>query len=682
MMRMPGVAAFIGFATSMACVVYYVYWFVNKGVFVGDLGDARFNMFVLEHVYRWLSGLEDSLLSPRIFFPYPHTLGFSDTHAGTALVYAFFRFAGMDTYHAFNAWIGLGYLGTFLVAYYVLLRLSLSPLIAAMAAFAFAFSLPSIAQTSHAQLTYRFGTPLAFLFAYEFTRSKSPDDLLRLVAACSLQLLMNVYNGLYTVMICGVFLPLSAIYLGWTGEGGYRRLWQDVRSALMRPANYRASTIAVASVITAAALVVLSFHAYVSYLYGLGRHWGDIVPMVPRLSSYLLMDSLPYWAPVSGAIGVLDYRNEHQLFLGVPLIALFVAVLVYLAWRWRTVSFQLKIFAVSALVTVILMTSFGGHPLYIFVAQLPGFSALRAASRYELILVFPLVAAVGLFIQILLDRPRTKIFGAVAIAGWATWSAVDLAMVRMDTTSIATAKSRIEDAIAETRNKRIDPTAVMAYGADYKGHPAVVQVDAMLLAQQLDIPTFNGYSGNFPPGYSYEPSCIGFVRMLAYYDLWAIRHDWPRLSALVYEPIRVRTNTCDLDSAAINGGPMSVGAPLTKESAALVRLEPLIISAKPDHYEIRLRIKNGSQQTAHSLSAKPLRLSWRAANPDEGYAKGWKNRIEIDGDIAPGGALEQTISIPRNAVQPGKVIQITFVVEHQFWGHDIGVTPVEISLPD
>ena len=38
----------------------------------GELGDGRFNMFVLEHVYRWLIGQEESLLSPPIFFPYPY----------------------------------------------------------------------------------------------------------------------------------------------------------------------------------------------------------------------------------------------------------------------------------------------------------------------------------------------------------------------------------------------------------------------------------------------------------------------------------------------------------------------------------------------------------------------------------------------------------------------------------
>jgi hypothetical protein len=33
------------------------------------------------------------------------------------------------------------------------------------------------------------------------------------------------------------------------------------------------------------------------------------------------------------------------------------------------------------------------------------------------------------------------------------------------------------------------------------------ELDAMLLAQKLGIPTLNGYSGNFPPGYQFAADC-------------------------------------------------------------------------------------------------------------------------------------------------------------------------------
>jgi hypothetical protein len=36
----------------------------------GDLGDSRFNMYVLEHGYRWLTGLDASFWSAPFFYPF------------------------------------------------------------------------------------------------------------------------------------------------------------------------------------------------------------------------------------------------------------------------------------------------------------------------------------------------------------------------------------------------------------------------------------------------------------------------------------------------------------------------------------------------------------------------------------------------------------------------------------
>ena len=119
----------------------------------GDLGDARFNIYVLEHVFQWLRGDEVSLLSPGMFWPYPFALAFSDTHAGTAWVYALLRTGGLDQYQSFAIWVVLGYLATYAAAYHVARKLDLGPLVAGAFAFAFAFSLPAISQVGHAQST-------------------------------------------------------------------------------------------------------------------------------------------------------------------------------------------------------------------------------------------------------------------------------------------------------------------------------------------------------------------------------------------------------------------------------------------------------------------------------------------------------------------------------------------------
>jgi hypothetical protein len=72
-----------------------------QGMVPGDLGDSRYNLYILEHGYRWLSGRDPSLLSPTFFYPYPGTLFWSDTHLGTVIVYSAFRALGVSPYSAF-----------------------------------------------------------------------------------------------------------------------------------------------------------------------------------------------------------------------------------------------------------------------------------------------------------------------------------------------------------------------------------------------------------------------------------------------------------------------------------------------------------------------------------------------------------------------------------------------------
>src|SRR4051794_37101018 len=63
----------------------------------GNAGDARFVVFIHEHVFRWLSG-GPTLVSPPFFFDQPGTLGYSDAFLLDQLVYSPFRWLGFDPF--------------------------------------------------------------------------------------------------------------------------------------------------------------------------------------------------------------------------------------------------------------------------------------------------------------------------------------------------------------------------------------------------------------------------------------------------------------------------------------------------------------------------------------------------------------------------------------------------------
>ncbi len=412
---------------AVSVVVFFIPLLGGANDVPGDMGDGRFNLYLLEHVYRWLTGLDRSLLSLPIFFPYPYTLGFSDTHAGSAIFYAAFRFIGWNQYDAFKAWVVVGYVLTFLAAYYVLLRLSLPPFLAALGAFAFAFSLPAIVQIGHSQLTYRVAVPFALYYAMRYAEAKKPATLCALIFWNSWQILINIYLGFFTLLISAVIFIVSLCVLHPAAKGWLRDTTRQLREPLARVRNYKIGPALGALIFFIAALAMLAFYGFVSWLYGFGRSWPEILTMVPRIWSYFILDDLPYWASISKSLPAVPMRNEQELFLGVPVTVLFIAATVYTFVRHISASASLRIFAYSSLATGVVMTKLGPVVLYWIVAQLPGFDALRAVSRYQLVGAFPIMVAGLLFFhQAKLAEP----WKFVATCVMALWVVSDVNMIQ------------------------------------------------------------------------------------------------------------------------------------------------------------------------------------------------------------------------------------------------------------
>ncbi len=653
---------------AVAAAVFFVPLLATRGV-PGDLGDARFNMYVLEHIYRWLIGLDRSLLSPPMFFPYPDTLGFSDTHFGSAIVYALLRVAGLDNLTAFTAWIDIGYVLTFLAAYYVLLRLAVSPWLAAIGAFGFAFSLASIAQIGHAQLVYRVAAPFAFYFTYRYSQSGRPNELYGSIAAVSLQILINVYLGLFTLIIAAILFVVGLF-------AGDRKI---ALGAFLKPLlvrrNHRPIVVLVTLALAVSALAMLGFYGYVTKLYGITRDWAEIKPMVPRLWSYLMMDYLPYWAPISQALPDVPMRSEHEIFLGVPLTALLLVTILYVVAQFRSAAAELKVFTYTVVATFLLMTLFGHYTLYWFIGHTPGFTALRAVARYQLVAAFPIVAAVALFAgQFAMPRGwRAAAAGVVAL-----WMAVDVAVIHKYVLfSSEQSRQRTDAILAQVDRKTLNGDSVLVYGVGDLSQFWWKQADDILAAQELGIATLNGYSGFAVPGFSYG-SCIGFIRQLWFFDQWAKQRGMADLSSKRYRPVEVGLPNCDLSPAHVRTFSFTDGPAPSPDAAKLIALSDARATPKGDKAVVTVTLHNGSSETIHGLSPNPLQLSWRFPTAGESVHDGWDPRAEVGQDLAPGATAQISFLMDLRGHQAGAPLQVTFVIEGKLWAHDVSVMPVTV----
>ena len=631
----------------------------------GDLGDARFNLYVLEHVFRWLSGNEPSLLSPPMFWPYPLTLGFSDTHAGTFWIYALLRAVGLDQYQSFALWVVLGYFATYAAAYVVLRKFSLGPLLAGAFAFAFAFSLPAMTQIGHAQLAWRVGVPFCFWFMLRFAEDGAPRHLFGFLIALAFQTLINVYLGVFTAMTCALLLAACFV----AGDGiAPRAWWGRLRSTAGRFRRMSGADVAWGAGAFASLIVlglVMGFHAHVASIYGLGRDWASISPMVARPQSYLMSDFLSYWEPVSRLLPPVPARGEHQIFLGIPLTLLAVLALVFTVIRWREADGRRRAFALCVLFSLLLFTGLGRYSLYWFAAQLPGVDSIRAVTRYMVVLAFPIAVLVALFLADFARHRRAAWLAPTLAALVLAWMAFDLAMFRQYGFSSSESRDRVARVVAATPPDE-RPFAVAPEPGTFW---VISTIDTMLAGQELGRPSLNGYSGSFPPGAPFGTFlCQDALTTVASYDRWATRQGLSSVAALGTDIDTVGMDPCDLSVESLRDLKLTRGKPLDRTEAQLVRLSDLRLGeGEPDVATVR--VTNGTDRIIRARTKHPFRLAWRQ-NEDAG----WDTRIGIGPDLGPGQSRDVSFFVP-----PGTRIEdlsVSFVLEGAFWGHDIGVPPL------
>jgi hypothetical protein len=201
------------------------------------------------------------------------------------------------------------------------------------------------------------------------------------------------------------------------------------------------------------------------------------------------------------------YPCEKQLFPGlVPLAALVGAGLMF------TRRPAVAVAAVTVLLAVVLTTRVGGYALYDPLLYLPGVPGMRVVSRVALVLLFPLAVLVAALTAELTRRAGR--LGPVCAAVVLGLLVADQWLVRRDgPRGHEWAAYRFPKAEAVARRERLaevirrhpDPRLVYVFPdpSDDPGPSLVRQVDAMLASQQIGIPTVNGWSGYWPPGYGW-----------------------------------------------------------------------------------------------------------------------------------------------------------------------------------
>lgn len=454
----------------------------------GELGDTRLVLYVLEHTFQWLAGspLHPTFWDPPIFYPVRNALAYSDIMVGAAPLYWPWRVVGFAPDTAFQLWLLCVSAANYAAALLLLRRgLRLAPWASAVGAFLFAFALPRLAQSGHFALFPHFPSALCAWALLEAVRAEQPGRRRAWILGAALSAVVQLYAGFYL----GWFLGMGAgVLVAW---------------AVVLPAERRAlvtflraswATLLTAAAVAAAALAPMALgHLAAADEVG-GRRFDEVTQMMPRAASWLFPGTeswlygwtarLPLFASLPEG-----FANEHVLSLGwlTPLVALAGLALVRRVHGWRLWLFT----AVTLFASTLLWP--GDFTAWKAVYDwIPAGDVIRAVTRVVLVLLVPVAIGVALSLD-RLERSRRA------------WLAAPVALICMAEQGyrVPAYDKAADRAVVQWVAQQVPRTCRAFYFSPINPSRAwyAWTIDAMAASDQVGIPTVNGYSGNFPPGF-------------------------------------------------------------------------------------------------------------------------------------------------------------------------------------
>lgn len=453
-----------------------------------DPGDTKLNQYILEHSYLWLIGnpIHSSYWNPPFYYPELNVMAYGDVLLGTAPLFWVFRILGFLPDVSFLLWLFAISLLNFTVAYFFLKRVFRTDALGSAAgAFFFSFASPRICQVNHQQLLPQFFTLLTiWALAELFSSEKKTPRAERLwISVFFASWVLQQYAGFYL----GWFLTFAVYLAGWVtlfSKSKRARLFEFFRDQWWFTA--------VAGVVSIVVLWPMAWHySNAAALVGT-RAIESVKFWAPRPASWFYLGPYSWfysWLDRLPGFSVLPAKDEQRLGIG------FLAT-VLVAWtlfRKRREAIWNYFWHVGILIVILAtLTTDWLWPWYFAAFKtFPGASGIRALSRIGLLLLIPATAAIASFFSEKRGWAVSLLLCAIVLEQGQWLSSLDLQREREITSEIAQAIPKTCKSFALIAD--VDPRTAI--------HPDFYYLDAMAASDATGIPTVDGRSGNFPPGW-------------------------------------------------------------------------------------------------------------------------------------------------------------------------------------
>ena len=510
----------------LSVAFFFRYQFLNRfSLLSGDHYDQVIELAILEHWFNTFQGLSH-WSETGYFYPFSKTLGYNDGYFLYGILYSAFRSARLDPYLSGECVSVVVRLAGFFGFYLAMRRLlDLKPGWAILAAVLFTLSNNAFVQAHHAQLLSVSFVPImavlldAMLAA--LLSGRSARVLLWGAAAACLYAawLMTAYYMAWFFALFSTFAGLA--YLVLTRCAG-------LRAGLGTARRHAAPLAAVALVFVLAVLPFLS--VYVPKAQETGMH-----PYRAARSNTLSLPDLLELGSGNLLYGRADALMDHAIrpaypawterMTGFPpaLLFLFACGVVLLFAAPPALSpartTVLRSLAVAALATWALTFNLDGHsPWWFIYGFFPGAKAARVVARYQIFVAAPVTAIAVLYLSASARRIAAPVLGLVCVLLVAEQinAAPHLALDRAHELARlgAVPPPPAECSAFFTSSARPEPMLDAGWDGFYSHN-----VDAMIIAEVIHLPTINGASTFQPPRWNLtdpdRPDYLDRVRQYA-----------------------------------------------------------------------------------------------------------------------------------------------------------------------
>jgi hypothetical protein len=489
-------------------------WLILRGthdLVHGDLGDSRFVNLLLEHAWKFVSGstfLKNNYwTAPWNFFPAPNTLLMSEVMGGASWNYSLFRWIGYDPIASYQLWFITSSLINFFAAY-TLARVAGFRFSGSIAsAWLFAFGLVRGAFIGHPQLVPHYFAVFSIIFGVIAWRSqglrwKPLFYGLLSGASLGLQFWASFYLVWFTIL-CVIQAMMLALIV-WKAAV-LKELQRNIKAVLACGFGF--------SLVSAKlAMGYLSMQSLVGE-----RQWSDVAGLLPKFRA-LFLPSPEAWLYrwlFELNFNVSGWYSEMFMFPGfLPLVFVLISL-----WSVRRKSFGIIQFSAVLWLMMMLSTQ---HDLWKLIYNVvPGAGAVRAVGRIALAGLIPL----GLCVAGVVDKVGEK--SGILASKNAVIKLLLVILIFLDngvTPNFGFSRDENKSRI-ELVKSSLDGKSCAAFHFAAPDTPWKVEIDAMWTSMELSIPTFNGYSGGYPPGYRDAGLTNGMSISIDDVRKWLRRHE-------------------------------------------------------------------------------------------------------------------------------------------------------------